>query len=47
VGALFSFEFLFPSFSKGFRANPGNVSTNRKKGIALPVLKSFGGIQKL
>jgi hypothetical protein len=27
--------------SKGFSANPGNVSNNRKRGIALLVLKSF------
>jgi hypothetical protein len=33
-------------FSQEFRANPGNVSTNRKRGKALAVLKSFWQIQK-
>jgi hypothetical protein len=45
--ACFSFEKQKSSFSKGLPVNSGNMLTNRKRGIALPVLKSFWKIQKL
>jgi hypothetical protein len=35
------------TYSKGFTENPGNVSTDRKRGISLLVFECIQQIQKL